>query len=75
MVSQLTSKSGCSVPATVLLVAVLVTCAKCAPQLLDTFAVQKSANTTYTYQSPGGLQHGYSYAYGNTFASGYKSEH
>lgn len=58
----------------VLLVGVLVSSAKSAPQFLDTYAVQKSANTSYTYESTGGLQKGYSYAYGNTFASGYKSE-
>lgn len=45
-----------------------------APQALDTYNVQKSANSTYTYESIDGLQKGYSYAFGDTYASGYKSE-
>lgn len=58
----------------VLLVLVLVSCTSSAPQFLDTFAIQKSANSTYKYESINGLQQGYSYAYGNTYSSGYKSE-
>lgn len=46
-----------------------------APQhIVDTFEVRKSANTSYTYQSLNGLQNGYSYAYGDSYATGYKSE-
>lgn len=45
-----------------------------APQNLDTFEIKKSANTSYKYESTDGLSRGYSYAYGDSFASGYKSE-
>lgn len=41
---------------------------------LDTFEVKKSANTSYSYQSLNGLQHGYNYAYGDSFVQGYKCE-
>lgn len=56
------------------LVFVVLSPVQSAPQLLDTYKVQKSANSTYTYESTNGLQKGYSYAFGDTYVSGYKSE-
>lgn len=57
------------------LLGVFVSCVTSAPQFLDTYLVQKAANSTYTYQSTDGLHKGYSFAYGNTYSGGYKSEH
>lgn len=71
---QLKSKCsfGCSVA---LFVAMVFVCgASGAPQFIDTYNIQKTANSTYTYQSINGLQRGYDYVYGNTYSSGYKSE-
>lgn len=71
--TQLRSKNLCF-RAMAVLVAVCATAVESAPQSLDTFEIKKSANTSYKYESVDGLNRGYSYAYGDSFASGYKSE-
>lgn len=68
---QLKSSPWCIVA---LLIGAFVQFGNSAPQFLDTFEVKKAANATYTYQSLNGLQNGYSYVYGDSYATGYKSE-